>query len=316
VTFNTSFRPTGYRDLHLGGAWNAYLNWLVAARSGGEFVLIQDDLWMHYGATGLSGFGPREGMERYAEDLAWLGMPPNRCHLSSENRERHLWANAKLGYREPLVIGQMPILSTPVRRMLNPCDFNDRLPPAPGLGIEGYIYRSDTTFSPWHLTCCVVDSVDFRINAWVAGDDQVLYDALCIDLCQRLGYPPPLSFYHPNVKRTEAVDKLSKSGETVTIRDLRAAGYTAESILSTLMECSRLSYNAGHQSVVLPEGVLELGAEPWRSDRAPWLRHRNPDLEDCAAGIVPEDRSPDERAAIMAEAQRRLREGVDAVRTL
>lgn len=312
MILNTSFRPTPYRDLHVGGAWNAYLNWCLARRTGGEFVLVVDDLWMELAACAFGGFPADVAAERYVEDLEWLGCKPDRVEFSLSNRERHRWAAEKLGYREPVIIGPTPGHAEVHRSMYDPTNFGDHL--APGPGGEGQLQRFDFSFCGYYMAACVVDDIDFRIGAWIAGDDQRGYQAWCLDAYRRLGYNPPYMMYHPVVKRTASLEKISKTPRDpevevpgTGIRALRASGYTAQQIMGTLKECSARSWAKGEECVILPHGVLEPG-------KLKVLRYRNRQLEHYRRGNLDAAIPPEARSYIVAEAKRRLQEGHDAIR--
>lgn len=309
---STSFRPTPYRDLHVGGAWNAYLNWCLARRSGGEFVLVIDDLWMELAACAFGGFPADVAAERYVEDLGWLGIPPERVEFSLSNRERHYWAADKLGYRAPLIIGASPGHVEVHRCMYDPPSFADHL--APGPGGEGQLQRFDFSFCGYYLAACAVDDIDFAIGAWIAGDDQRGYHAWMLDAYRRLGYNPPYMMFHPCVKREASLEKVSKTPRDAEvevpgtgIRALRASGYTAEQIIGTLKECSARSWAKGQECVILPRGVLEPG-------QMKTLRYRNRDVERIAKGEGLEGLQAEAVPYVVAEAKRRLREGHDGMR--
>ena len=310
---STSFRPTPYRDLHVGGAWNAYLNWCLARRSGGEFVLVVDDLWMELAACAFGGFPADVAAERYVEDLEWLGIKPDRVEFSLSNRERHRWAAKKLGYHVPLIIGASPGHAQVHRCMYDPTGFSDHLGPGPGG--EGQVPRFDLTFCGWYMAACAIDDIDFRIGAWIAGEDMRDYHAWCLDAYERLGYNAPYMMFHPCVKRQESLEKISKTPRDpivevpgTGIRALRAAGYTAQQIITTLKECSARSWAKGQECVILPRGVLEPG-------RVKTLRYRNRQLEHVAKGKIDAAIPPEAAPYVIAEAKRRLREGHDEART-
>lgn len=62
----TRFAPSPTGDLHLGGAYVAWLSWTMAKRSGGTLVLRVEDIDTPRVVSGSA--------ERILEDLAWLGL--------------------------------------------------------------------------------------------------------------------------------------------------------------------------------------------------------------------------------------------------
>ena len=77
--------PTGY--IHVGNLRTALFNYLIARKSGGEFILRLDDT------------DPVRSTDEYAdaikEDLTWLGLHWDRVEKQSD-RVDHYKANAEL----------------------------------------------------------------------------------------------------------------------------------------------------------------------------------------------------------------------------
>ncbi|MCA3679051.1 MAG: glutamate--tRNA ligase, partial [Methylobacterium sp.] len=71
--------PTGY--LHIGNARTALWNALLARKSGGTFLLRFDD-------TDADRSKP-EYAAGILEDLAWLGIPPDRIERQSDRAARY-----------------------------------------------------------------------------------------------------------------------------------------------------------------------------------------------------------------------------------
>ena len=249
MVVTSSFRPTPNRDLHIGSIWNAVANWLWARQTGGEFVLVMDDLWAEYATCWTTGYDPHWLLPRYLEDLTWFGLTPDRVEWSLANRERHVWANSKLGYREPQTIGAIPF-GAPERVNRRSADyFHDRVWEA----------APATALTPYYLTCCVVDDHDFGITGWIAGMDLMPAWNLCLDLYARLGFSPPDIDWHHTFRVAEESVKISKTNERErTVRNYREAGYDPDRILETLLECNRRSRMARLADNVIPAGTLEL----------------------------------------------------------
>ena len=70
------FAPSPTGNIHIGNARTALVNWLFAKRGGGEFILRFDDT--------DSVRSKREYADQIAEDLAWLGIEPDRVERQSE----------------------------------------------------------------------------------------------------------------------------------------------------------------------------------------------------------------------------------------
>ncbi len=86
VTVRWAPSPTG--RIHLGNLRPALLNWFFAKRHGGTYVLRYDDT-----DTARS---TREFADTIAEDLAWLGVVPDRVERQSERTELYREAQLRL----------------------------------------------------------------------------------------------------------------------------------------------------------------------------------------------------------------------------
>lgn len=75
------FAPSPTGRIHIGNARTAILNWLFARKSGGQFVLRYDDTDM---ARSTEAFAAG-----IAEDLAWLGIRPDRVEHQSRRFARY-----------------------------------------------------------------------------------------------------------------------------------------------------------------------------------------------------------------------------------
>ena len=300
--YSTSFRPTPYRDLHLGGLFNAYMNWAEARKSGGEFVFIVDDLWMELQNLWASGFPASVMVPRYIEDLAHFGMTPDRIEYSLSNGERHRWAVKRLGMRLLKKINGLWFKVSLGGPCIVTCNFGDR-PWAQTPEVEGWMDEAAfTQFFPPYMACCVVDDIDFGITKWVAGMDLVPLWGWCLDAYRRLGYSAPQIQFHPVLKRSRALGKFSKSdASTLTIRQLLAVGYEPQAIVETLLECAYLSWEKGLQAITIPPDVLTL-------EGVSVLTHRNRQWEQLAKGEWEpgSDHPEDSGAYIRAAAQCRL----------
>jgi len=248
---NTRFRPTPTGDLHLGHAYVATMNYYWAARSGGEFVLIVDDLsaW----AQGVPYWaGPPElYAERYADDLAWLGAPPDRVVLSSENVPMHEEVAARCGARKP--------------RLLNGCWFPRTVPPlqeamwgtrAAGDGLCLPNQRVSFGYCPYYVAARVADDARWAIDAFVRGMDLIFEAAIYDWFCALAGFRTVAQVYTPLVYVQGGNKQQTDSRRT--LRELRDAGYDGPAVLDTLHECRSRSTEAGLEGILVPEGILEL----------------------------------------------------------
>jgi glutamyl-tRNA synthetase len=82
------FAPTPNSNLHVGQARVALVNWLVARRNGGQFLLRLDDADAERCRPDYA--------EAIEHDLRWLGLDWDECVAQSTRRDRYAEAAAKL----------------------------------------------------------------------------------------------------------------------------------------------------------------------------------------------------------------------------
>jgi len=220
---NTRWRPTPYRDFHVGHIPSAYDCWTVAKSSGGKFVLLVDDLCYGWQNLWAQSWSLAHAAERYAADLAWIGCPPDEVVFSTRNAEAHAAAAEQLGLSPPGRAGGW--WTSPAAGMP---------PPVVRGGVR--TVWGGAGYHEYYTMCKCVDDHEAGIQAFSRGGD-LLYEAEAYDTMWHRLYPagfPPLQRYVPTICVDAA--KMSKSGtNAITIRDLRDAGYTGRQVLDTML---------------------------------------------------------------------------------
>src|SRR3954451_5402590 len=82
------FAPSPTGRIHIGNARTAILNWLFARKTSGQFVLRYDDTDVERSTA--------EFARGIAEDLAWLGITPDRVEHQSQRFARYAAATENL----------------------------------------------------------------------------------------------------------------------------------------------------------------------------------------------------------------------------
>ena len=254
--------PTGY--IHVGNLRTALFNYLIARKSGGEFILRLDDT------------DPVRSTDEYAdaikEDLTWLGLHWDKVEKQSD-RINHYKASAELlrnsgrlyecfetpveldlKRKKQLNMGKPPVYDRSALSMskseiqelrlnreshwrfkldLERINWRDGI--LGNLSIDAasvsdpVLIRGDGQFL--YTLASVCDDVDFGITNVVRGSDHVTNTATQIQIIESLNGNVP-DFSHHSLLTGPKGEPLSKRLGTLSLRDLRANGLEPMAILS------------------------------------------------------------------------------------
>jgi len=257
--------PTGY--IHVGNLRTALMNWLIARKAGGTFILRIDDT------------DPVRSKEEYVDglkyDLEWLGLHWDRVERQSERLDRYHEAADKLrgmdrfyeAFETPteldlkrkkqLNMGRPPVYD---RAALNlDADEKDRLRSERGPGVWRFKLRQERI--EWadgilgdisidaasvsdpvlirgdgqvlYTLASVVDDTEMGVTDIVRGSDHVTNTATQIQIIEALGGNVP-NFAHHSLLTGPQGESLSKRLGTLSLRDLRGAGIQPAALLSLM----------------------------------------------------------------------------------
>ena len=256
--------PTGY--IHVGNLRTALMNYLIARKTGGQFILRMDDT------------DQERSKQEYADgikaDLEWLGLTWDRFERQSDRLGRYAEVADDLRRTGALY----EVFETPVELDLKRKKLlNMGKPPVydrAGLALsaaekdrlradrEGYWrFRLDQKRTEWedgilgpvsidtasvsdpvliradgqvlYTFASSVDDVDMGITHIVRGADHVTNTATQIQIMQAMGGTPP-AFAHHSLLTGPQGEGLSKRLGTLSLRDLRAQGVAKEALLSLM----------------------------------------------------------------------------------
>lgn len=254
--------PTGY--LHIGNLRTALFNYMIAAKSGGTFILRLDDT------------DPERSTQEFAdaikEDLEWLGLEWDRVETQSSRLDRYVAAaealkadgrlyecfetriELDLKRKKQLNMGKPPIydraalaLSEAEKDKLraeNPGHWrfkldHERIEWTDGilgdLSIDAaslsdpVLIRGDGQFL--YTLASVVDDTEMGVTDVVRGSDHVTNTATQIQIISALGGSVP-RFAHHSLLTGPQGEALSKRLGTLSLRDLRADGIEPMALLS------------------------------------------------------------------------------------
>ncbi len=286
VTPVVRFAPSPTGLLHIGNARTALINWLVATRQHGTFLLRLDD-------TDQTRSRP-EFAQAIVEDLAWLGIVPDRTIRQSDRLALYGAAAERLkaaGRLYPCYETQDELERRRKRQLARGLPpVYDRaalsLDEAARAALEAQgrkphwrfrldgetVTWDDLVRGPCHVDCAslsdpvlvredgtylytlpsVVDDAQEGITHVVRGEDHVTNTAVQIQILKALGAPVP-AFGHHNLLTNAAGEGLSKRMGHLSLKGLREAGLEP-------MAVAALAVLVGSAEAVRPvETLAELG---------------------------------------------------------
>ena len=293
--------PTGY--LHVGNLRTALLNWLVARKAGGRFLLRLDDT------------DPERSREAFAEaiieDLDWLGFDRDETFRQSDRlagyREaaRALEASGRLyecfetpeelelKRRAQRAAGRPPVydraaldLDDATRAQLRAergghwrflldrrrIDWSDGILGALSVDAESLsdpvLIRGDGQVL--YTLASVVDDLETEVSDVVRGSDHVTNTAAQIQIFEALGGRAP-RFSHHSLLTGPAGEALSKRLGGLSLRDLRGAGIEPMALISLMARLGSgdpVELRSSLEEVVAGFELARFGASPTRFDPA------------------------------------------------
>ncbi len=292
--------PTGY--IHVGNLRTALMNYLIARKAGGTFILRIDDT------------DPERSKQEYVdaiqEDLEWLGLTWDRIEKQSDRLERYEDAAQQLREmgrfyecfetpteldlkrKKQLNMGKPPVYD---RAALNLSDdekaklraergnghwrfkldheriewtdgiLGDRSIDAASVS-DPVLIRADGQFL--YTLASVCDDIDYGITDVVRGSDHVTNTATQIQIIEALGGAVP-NFAHHSLLTGPQGEALSKRLGTLALRDLREAGVQPMALLSLMARLGSsdpMELRANLEEIADGFDITKFGAAPTKFD--------------------------------------------------
>ncbi|GIT92503.1 glutamate--tRNA ligase 2 [Jannaschia pagri] len=262
----TRFAPSPTGHIHVGNLRTALLNWMIAQKAGGTFILRLDDT------------DPERSKDEYAdairEDLEWLGLTWDREERQSARLDRYAAAademramgrlyeafetpvELDLKRKKQLNMGKPPVYDRAALALSD--EDKDRLRAERG---GHWRFKLDQERIEWtdailgdlsidaasvsdpvlirgdgqvlYTIASVVDDTDMGVTHVVRGSDHVTNTATQIQIMAALGHGHP-TFAHHSLLTGPQGEALSKRLGTLSIRDLRAQGVEPMALLSLM----------------------------------------------------------------------------------
>ncbi|VDC26422.1 glutamate--tRNA ligase [Pseudogemmobacter humi] len=265
VTTRFAPSPTGY--IHVGNLRTALMNYLIARKAGGTFILRLDDTDQER--------SKQEYIDGLMRDLDWLGLHWDRIERQSARYDRYREAAAKLRAsgrfyecfetppeldlkrKKQLNMGRPPVYDRAALKLSE-----DEKAAFRAEGRAGYWrFMLNQTRIEWHdgiigdisidaasvsdpvliradgqvlyTFASSVDDVEMGVTHIVRGADHVTNTATQIQIMEALGGTPP-SFAHHSLLSGPGGEELSKRLGALSLRDLREQGVEPMALLSLM----------------------------------------------------------------------------------
>ncbi|QBF30272.1 glutamate--tRNA ligase [Thalassococcus sp. S3] len=326
--------PTGY--IHVGNLRTALMNYLIARKAGGTFILRIDDT------------DPERSKEEYVdaikEDLDWLGLHWDRVERQSERLDRYAEAadtlrkmgrfyeafetptELDLKRKKQLNMGRPPVYDRAALALSD--DQKQALRAERGDGV--WRFKLDHARIEWvdgilgdtsidaasvsdpvlirgdgqvlYTLASVVDDTEMGVTDVVRGSDHVTNTATQIQIIEALGGTCP-RFAHHSLLTGPQGEALSKRLGTLALRDLRAQGVEPMALLSHMARLGSsdpIELRADMAELVDGFDIGRFGAAPTKFDEADLFpltaRHLQTLPFNAVAGTIAEIGVPDHQA--------------------
>ena len=310
MTVRTRFAPSPTGHLHVGGARTAVLNWLLARRHGGVFILRVEDTDRERNVPGAEA--------ALLDDLRWLGLDwdegpgvggPHAPYRQSERTEVYREHAARLLREGHAYECTCPPSGPEVAgRHRERCACADRPPAAeapagaslrfrapdegdvvvrdevrgevsfPADHVEDFVLlRSDGL--PTYNFAAVVDDALMRVTHVVRGADHLVNTPKQLLLYRAFGWEPPVFAHVPLILGPDR-QKLSKRHGATSVAEFRREGFLPQALVNYL---SLLAWSSPSGEEHLPRERLVGEIDLSRVGRADavfdreklrWLSHR------------------------------------------
>ncbi len=292
--------PTGY--IHVGNLRTALMNWLIARKAGGTFILRIDDTDQER--------SKQEYVDALKADLEWLGLTWDREERQSLRLGRYVEAaedlkragrfyecfesptELDLKRKKQLNMGKPPVYDRASLKLSEEEKAKFRAE-----GREGYwrflldlerIEWNDGIIGPISIDAASVsdpvlikasgqvlytfassvDDVDMGVTSIVRGADHVTNTATQIQIMKALGGTPP-AFAHHSLLSGPHGEELSKRLGALSLRDLRAKGVEPMALLSLMARLGSskpVELVQSHQELIDGFDIGSFGAAPTKFD--------------------------------------------------
>src|SRR3954466_6496020 len=220
------FAPSPTGTLHIGGARTALYNWLVARRSGGQFILRIEDTDRERST--------KENVNQIYDALIWLGLDWDEGPISQAMRaDRHREEIQRLLEEGHAYMDEGAVrLRVPDEGQTTVQDVIRGEIVFEHQAIDDFVIaRSDG--SPLYNLAVAVDDRDMQITHVIRGADHISNTPRQLMILRALGADAPVYAHLPLLHGPDG-KKLSKRHGAASVQELRDAGYLPEAVRNYL----------------------------------------------------------------------------------
>lgn len=298
----TRFAPSPTGFIHVGNLRTALMNWMIARKSGGTFILRLDDTDQER--------SKQEYADGLMEDLEWLGLTWDRVEKQSLRIDRYREAAEELKAagrfyecfesptdldlkRKKLLNMHKPPVYDRASLHLSAAEKDKLRETDPGYwrflldleriewpdGILGPVSIDAASVSDpvlirgdgqvLYTFASSVDDIDMGVTFIVRGADHVTNTATQIQIMKALGGTPP-NFAHHSLLTGPQGEALSKRLGTLSLRDLRAQGVEPMALLSLMARLGSskpVELAGSHQELMDGFDIGSFGSAPTKFDK-------------------------------------------------
>lgn len=300
ITTRFAPSPTGY--IHVGNLRTALMNYLIARKAGGTFILRIDDTDAER--------SKEEYVDQLKRDLDWLGLHWDRIERQSLRLDRYADAADRLramgrfyeAFETPveldlkrkklLNMGKPPVYDRAALKLSEGERDALRTERGPGVwrflldqeridwtdGILGDVSIDAASVSDpvlirgdgqvLYTLASVVDDIEMGVTHIVRGADHVTNTATQIQIIRSLGGTPP-AFAHHSLLTAASGEALSKRLGALSLRDLRAQGVEPMALLSLMARLGSsdpIELRASMDELIEGFDISRFGAAPTKFD--------------------------------------------------
>lgn len=298
----TRFAPSPTGFIHVGNLRTALMNWMIARKSGGTFILRLDDTDQER--------SKQEYADGLMEDLEWLGLTWDRVEKQSLRIDRYREAAEELKTagrfyecfesptdldlkRKKLLNMHKPPVYDRASLHLSAAEKEKLRETDPGYwrflldleriewpdGILGPVSIDAASVSDpvlirgdgqvLYTFASSVDDIDMGVTFIVRGADHVTNTATQIQIMKAMGGTPP-DFAHHSLLTGPQGEALSKRLGTLSLRDLRAQGVEPLALLSLMARLGSskpVELAGSHQELMDGFDIGSFGSAPTKFDK-------------------------------------------------